>query len=505
MNKYILKTVMCSALAVATLTSCELDQYPDSALVTEQSWQKLSDAENYNNGILAYIRSLSSGATSVSEVQADLFNLRASSVTNYQSYMWTFTNTQFDGDGLWSGSYTAIANANNVINNIDKVKTTNDSDKKMLEHYKGNALFLRAYALSNMAPRYCSRYTTDEEAKTIKGLPLLTEEDVNKKPSRASLYDTYQFIMNDLQQARKLMDDVDNTDYTTMSSNVAEALQARVLLYMNKHQEALDTVADLLTRYQLTDDADAYKEMWKTDAIDFGSELIYEPQMTADDRANFGSLYNYRYKQNNHVFYQPDYLPTQGLIDLYSDDDIRKIGTFFKAEEEDTSEPVIITAGDVMSEGVVFNKYPGNSSLTKAGESFDFYNMSKPFRTAELYLIGAEASYHLDGTDGGYLKRLQQARGFTTNIATGVALFNNIKDEWIREFVGENFRLYNLKRWGDGFKRMQPQDGLEEGILNVEGVKDFSISADNQRWNWEIPSQELQANPNIERNWGRDN
>lgn len=158
-----------------------------------------------------------------------------------------------------------------------------------------------------------------------------------------------------------------------------------------------------------------------------------------------------------------------------------------------------------MSEGVVFNKYPGNSSLTKAGESFDFYNMSKPFRTAELYLIGAEASYHLDGTDGGYLKRLQQARGFTTNIATGVALFNNIKDEWIREFVGENFRLYNLKRWGDGFKRMQPQDGLEEGILNVEGVKDFSISADNQRWNWEIPSQELQANPNLERNWGRDN
>ena len=130
MNRNIIKALLCSALAVPVLTSCELDQYPDTYIPTEQSWQTLKDAENYNNGILASIRGISYGAGSVGEVQTDLFNLRNTAIDLYQVHTWTFTNTQFDGDGLWSGSYNVISNANNVINNIDKVKVETEAERQ---------------------------------------------------------------------------------------------------------------------------------------------------------------------------------------------------------------------------------------------------------------------------------------------------------------------------------------------------------------------------------------
>lgn len=507
MNKYILKAVMCSALVAPVLTSCEFDQYPDTSLVVEESWQKLSDATSYNNGILAYFRSLSGGATTTSEVQADLFDLRNTAVDYYQVYNWTYTNSQFDGDGLWSGSFTAIANANNVINNIDNIQVEDSVAKKQLAHYKGNAYLLRAYALSNMAPRYCKEYGSDANAKTVKGLPLLTEVDVNKKPARASLYDTYQFIMADLQKARALMNDSTNIDYTALSSNVAEALEARVLLRMGKYQEALDTVADLLKRYKLTTDPEKYADMWKNDVSDFGTELIYEPQMTPDDRLSFYGQYE-SYSDDT-GYWNPNYIPTQGLIDLYEDDDIRLMD-FFRAYndgedgEPDYSNPVKIQCGDKESEGVVLSKFKGNESLKKASDGTIFINMPKPFRVAELYLIGAEASYHLNGTDGNYLKTLRAARGLTSVVPTGAPLFNMIKDEWTREFVAENFRLDNLKRWGDGFTRMAPQDMDEGSFSSAAPTTGFTITADNPRWIWEIPSQELQANPNLDRNWTRE-
>lgn len=84
-----------------------------------------------------------------------------------------------------------------------------------------------------------------------------------------------------------------------------------------------------------------------------GQELIYEPQMTADDRASFYGAFE-SYSDANHVW-NPDYLPTQGLIDLYNEDDICQM-TFFRAEEEDGS-PVVIIGGDNQAEGVVLSKF----------------------------------------------------------------------------------------------------------------------------------------------------
>ena len=56
MNKYIVKAMLFGAVAFGGLTSCELDQYPETSLPTDQTWQKLSDAANYNIGLKAAVR-----------------------------------------------------------------------------------------------------------------------------------------------------------------------------------------------------------------------------------------------------------------------------------------------------------------------------------------------------------------------------------------------------------------------------------------------------------------
>ena len=76
-----------------------------------------------------------------------------------------------------------------------------------------------------------------------------------------------------------------------------------------------------------------------------------------------------------------------------------------------------------------------------------------------------------------------------------------MEEEWVREFVGEGFRLDCLKRWHKGFKRMEPQPFTDAILITTPGFTDLEVSADDPKWVWEIPSQDLQANPNLTPNW----
>ena len=127
--------------------------------------------------------------------------------------------------------------------------------------------------------------------------------------------------------------------------------------------------------------------------------------------------------------------------------------------------------------------------------------MCKPFRAAEAYLIAAEAAYRNgdEPTAQNMLTQLRASRQASAVTATGDALFQSIKEEWIREFVGEGQRLNDLKRWHDGFTRHDPQnqDVLATGI----GMETLSVDADNMRFVWEIPANDLNSNKNLQPNW----
>lgn len=492
MNKYIIKALFVSALAAPALSSCELDQYPETYLPTEKSWQTVADAGNYHIGLQSYLRSVTGGSNAyITEVQSDLFNGRYGLAKLNRVYDWSFTNSAFDGDGLWTSNYSLIANANNIINNIGHIEREADSDDDaLLKFYEGEAHFARAYAYSNLVVRYCKRYDAATAAETP-GLPLVTTVDVNAKPNRSTLQQTYDFILDDIDKAKELMADPDVIDYTMPHYNTVRALEARVSLEMGNYENALTCARELIDKYPLCADEGEFAAMWSDDDA---SEIIYEPQQTQDEVTNsyMEIFINYSTSLNA---YNPYFLPSQGLIDLYDESDMRLFTYFAEGP---------VATNDAVADGVFFNKFPGNRSLLKDPTSrTSFYNMSKAFRVAELYLIAAEAQNRIDGTGITYLNTLRSNRGAKEALAgtTGNALFEEIKKEWIREMVGEGFRLNCLKRWGDGFKRMQSQNLGEGFFLNATGQLDLVVEANNPKFVWEIPSNDLQANPNLTRNW----
>ena len=498
MNKYIIKAALCSMLAVPVLSSCEFDQYPEGSLPTEKSWETVNDATNYNNGLLAALRSVASSTscTIVPEVQADLFN-----ATTYNGnppyptmHSWLFTSSS--GDGIWSGGYSLISNANNVINNIDKIQVADGSeDQALLQTYKGVAYFARAYAYTQIASYYCKNYDPATASTTL-GLPIVTDVDVSNKPSRSSLADTYQFIKDDIAKAKECFTNHDETDYTAPNYNVTRALEARVSLFTQDYDNAITCAKELIDKYPLITNSSDFANMWTNDD---GSEIIYEPQQTADERIDtYGDLIH-QVQVGDEVKYTASYIPSQTLIDLYGKGDYRA-DTYF-------AQVGVYTGQQEDANGYVLSKFPGNPALKKGTGISEFYNMTKAFRVAEMYLIAAEAQYRKDGTGASYLNTLRTARGASklTNTSgadlTGDALFSEIKNEWAREMCGEGMRLLCLKRWNEGFTRMTPQSLTEGVIYLLNNVTTLKVNADNMRWVWEIPSNDLVTNTNLERNW----
>lgn len=491
MNKYILKTLLCSALVAPVFTSCELDQFPETSLPIEESWQTVKDATTYNNGLLASIRGVTGGGyATVSEAQADLFNLVNKGTSFSQVYSWTFTNSMFDGDGVWVGNYNLIANANNVINNIDKVVCETAEDSVLVKNYKATAYFARAYAYGNMVTHYCKNYDPATAENTL-GLPICTTVDVNAKPARASLADTYKFIKEDIQKAKELFQDKGDMDYAVPTYNTVTALEARINLQTQDYDGAIAAAKSLIAQYPLytAEEAEDFANMW---AVDDGQEIIYQPVQTLEERTNsFGIFISYSEQVD---MFSPQYIPTQGLLNLYEDNDIRK-GIFFAQTGA--------VAGDVVDEeAIILAKFPGNEALKD--QPHDFYNMTKAFRVAEMYLIAAEAQYRKDGTGVEFLNQLREARGASEVKATGLPLFQEIKNEWAREMCGEGQRLDCLKRWNAGFTRMAPQPVTAGFLTDQSGYLDLTVKADNKRFVWEIPANDLQANKNLIRNWAEE-
>ena len=159
-----------------------------------------------------------------------------------------------------------------------------------------------------------------------------------------------------------------------------------------------------------------------------------------------------------------------------------------------------ITSSNISVQDVfMLSKYPGNPALKRT--LYDYYHMGKPFRVAELYLIAAEAAYMKkdEVTAKKWLNDLRTARGASQITETGTKLFEIIKEEWVREFIGDGMRLDQLKRWGDGFTRKPPQN--LEIVMKGDKYTILTIPANHMKFIWEIPANDLAANKNLKPNW----
>lgn len=492
MKKNIFKTLAVALLAMPALTGCEMDQYPTTSIPNEDSWTSIKDAANFNVGVYAYLRSLAPLSWDESDILVDYFQPgQGYGNRNGEIYTWQFTSTEDAMKSSWATPYSAISNCNNFLNNCDIITLSSAADSASMQKYRGEAYFVRAYAYYQLAIRFCKDYEP-ATADTDLGLPLVTTVDINAKPSRATMQATWDFIKSDADQAAALItnQDVSGTDVTLQTVN---ALRARIALWTEDYAAAVSYAKSIIddSNFALTSDSATYSEIWLHDT---GSEIIWKPVNNQDER---NSWTNWLYYNNLMSAYSPDWIPAKSTYDMYDEGDYRKTIYFKEAD--------VIEYNNTASGIMLFNKYPGNPDLRKSSDSeYTYYNAPKTFRLAEQYLIAAEASYRLGNTADAqtYLNAVRTARGESATNATGDNLFTAIKTEWKKEFIGEGQLLYGLKRWHDGFSR---NSGMQDGSIIMSSNQERNIAlrveADNQRFVWEIPNNDLTTNKNLEPNW----
>ena len=478
--------VMAVAAVALGLSSC-LEKTPGDYIPETESMNSLNGAEQVLTGI--YTAYMSSGLysgylTLCPDVQSDLvYAVQGNTNTLGNIWQWDIRSTNSEVESVYASLYRVIGRCNFFLDQVDELrnKMTDGESIQTLDYYTGEVYCARALAYSELIKCFCKAYDPNTAENEL-GVVLADTYFGEKPAKRASLYDSYQFVIADLEKAEELLDaDYDYYDAPYFTHAAAHAIHARVALYMQDWDKAVSESTILIEssafalatcrsyasssqtflQYLWTNDA-SYEDIWR-----IGYTMTSYGGALGSIFLNFTSDYYY---------YYPDYVPAQWVLDLYTSGDARYDAYFATLQtgySHQLTWPLLV-------------KYYGNESLM---ENMIYHvNMPKPLRLAEQYLIRAEAycrkgAYSQASAD---LSALRQTR-FTSGGAISVKESNwleTISDERVRELYMEGFRLHDLKRWGMGFERTPQTHSQSEG-------SSLRIEANNPLFVWPIPNHEI--------------
>lgn len=314
----------------------------------------------------------------------------------------------------------------------------------------------------------------------------MTESSLVARP-RDLMGPYFENILKDIAEAKPLLAK-DVTDVYRASLLSAVGLNARVALYMHNWSEAEKSATEYINALPLASKTE-FAEIW-TDKSNKEVGFKLARTLTA---GKVGSIYRGIFSKNTAGTLVPpasiNWIPSDKLWDMFDQtNDIR-----FK--EYLVNEPLLAAITGKPSK--IVNKYRG----TGYGTTNENVNDIKIFRTAEMYLIRAEARAELGqltGANSGEsdLNTLREARINTyTNqkFSSKDALIQAIMDERFKELAFEGHRFWDLKR------RSLPVQRLASDAPKPTSV---TLSADDYHFVLPIPNSEIAGNPLIQQNEG---
>lgn len=480
----------------AVVVSCDLNLKPSTQIEKDDAFETYADAKRFTNGLNSSYRNTLYGFFSyTSEVQGDMYNAMTG-YGNRNGFPHQMSNGFTTGDynvrDVWRGIYKGITNVNVFLAGVDKVTVTAEQAAD-IKKWKGFAYFYRAAFYHQLVLKFAVPYNA-ATATTDLGLPLVNEFDVQAKPSRSTMAETYKFIEDDLALATEFLAGVAGEALSiTPTLDAVKALEARVKLYMGKYAAAaaLATELTLSPAYALASTQEEMNTVWTNDG---GKEAIlqmfaslseYGSALTGSSSADV-RLANDIYLGYNSGgnYYSGDFVPTKTCLDMYEKETDLRFSTYFTF--------VNVNYGGLTADLYMFNKYPGNPALFTP-PSRNYAQKPKAFTIAEMYLIAAEANFMAGNVAAAKtaLNTLQSARGASQTEAT----LATIQKEWAKETIGEGFRIDCLKRWGLGFSGRVPQNPTL--ALSGSGFTGINIPAGYAKLTWPIPADDINTNPNL--------
>lgn len=369
---------------------------------------------------------------------------------------------------LWMFYYRIINNANAIIQNIDQAEGPIEQKKEV----KAQALAYRAFAYFNLVQYYQFTYVGNEDKPGIPIYTKTTTPDTEPAP-RGTLRQNYDLIYSDIKQAVTLLEEAGGSlrgEISHISLPVAQGLYARIALVMNKWTEARDMAINALSAGSLMSPIEYTAGQNKAT----NPEWLWGSTYSAEQYESLGILCYISWMDPNSGGYASASADIAPKItkELYS----------------------VIPEGDIRRS--VFNTSTRTQTKFRTNTPGSFNVDYCYMRVAEMYLIAAEAEYHISGdavTVKEYLGPLMDARGNTEYVSmSGSTLYEFILLQRRIELWGEGFAYFDLQRLKRPVARTKTPAGSHMAHARV-----FDLPATNGFRLMRIPQRELDNNPNI--------
>ena len=427
--------ILLTVLVVMLITSCEefLDVKPSNEAASGTSITNAADAEVAMNGLMRKMTSASYyGRNFVILGDAKGGDFAISSQGRGLDYYYSFNHSasRLSASGFWERIYHNILQANNLIQNIEKIEAAGNGDDGTAE-YKAQAMTARALMYFDLVRLYGKPYNMD---KTSYGVPLILEPlDASAQPTRASVEAVYTQILKDLTDAAPLLSKKMSNGYLNYYAN--KAIEARVRLFMENYTAALAAAEEVITsgKYTLYSN-DNWVASWSNQ---FGSESIFELAIYLDE-ADMGteSLGYYLIRQGQLKSAMGWFMASDYWIARMSADPTDVRWGIMEADETSSTR----FGSSLKYAGVDLKGDKGSASAVNV----------KVIRLSEMYLLAAEAALGIPTPDKAkavtYLNEIRKRSPGLAPAEEATVTVDMIMDEKSKEFFAEGFRFFDMIR-----------------------------------------------------------
>ncbi|MBA4145202.1 MAG: RagB/SusD family nutrient uptake outer membrane protein, partial [Cytophaga sp.] len=351
----------------------------------------------------------------------------------------------------WSIPYKQVFYANTVLDLLPDLRNTASSDTEW-NQVKGRALFHRAFSHYQLAQLFCQPYSQGGENNP--GIPVRTSAHLGIPVRRATVKETYDQIIADLEEAKTLLP-VKAVHALYPSLPAALAMLSKVHLAMQHYEQAEKYAGQVL---QLQSTLINYNTLDPTSVRPFprfNAEVLFHEES-----------YVYQFT------YSPlAYMDTL-LYDSYAPNDLRKT-VFFR------------------------NRVPGRHTFK--GQYSGIASLFTGLAIDEVYLTRAECRAR-SGNVAGALEDLNTllVTRFKTNTFVPIAVTNS--DALLEIILQERRKqlVFRPERWTDS-RRLNQDARFERTMARKLQGQLYHLAPNSQRYVFEIPVDEITYS-NIEQN-----
>jgi starch-binding outer membrane protein, SusD/RagB family len=430
----------CVALA-ALVAACDnpLDTDPTASIDAETA---LANARGIDLGLNGAYRSIQGNYSRVElafpDLYADNLDFTGTFVGDREVSLRAIQPNNGEVGAIWSGDYSAINRANNLLEAIPLVDDMTDAQKAQA---RGEALFLRGLMYSRLAAYYGGVPLVETPAKGV------SDADLRE---RATLAATMAFIQKDLEEASTLLPATRSNGRATKGA--ADALLARIYLEDGKYDKARDKATAVISNatYRLVTN---YRDNF---TVKNSTESIFEIQFTT---LNSNSTAFWFFPQT--LGGRLGFAPSVSLNNAFEAGDTRKAAS-------------IALAGTQRYGFKYYRIAAGDDNIPVV-------------RLAEMFLVRAEANARLGApaetvqSDINIIRARAGLAGIAATVTTQPALLDAILQERRVELAMEGHRFFDLRR--------------HQKATTLLGIADTKLL-------WPVPQYERDVNKNLAQNPG---